>query len=103
MKEVDVEHTFNLIKSEEMAKFIGIFAHLAYWLVFGHVNPIELDNVSKKQMFVQLYEILMEFNTRTKVILFLYFKNEKQKTKKVTKSMGLFNYANDFINPKNGN
>lgn len=50
-----------------MAKFIGIFSHLSYWLVFGHVNPIELDSVAKKQMFVQLYEILMDFDTRTKV------------------------------------
>lgn len=67
LKEADIEHTFSLIKSEEMAKFIGIFCHLSYWLVFGHVNPIELDNVAKKQMFVQLYEILMDFDTRTKV------------------------------------
>lgn len=31
-----------------MAKFIGIFVHLAYWLVIGHVNPIELDVINKK-------------------------------------------------------
>ena len=67
LKEVDIEHTFNLIKSKEMAKFIGLFSHLAYWLVFGHVNPIEIDSVSKKQIFVQIYEVLMEFNAQAKV------------------------------------
>lgn len=70
LKESDIEETFCLINSKEMAKFIGIFAHLAYWLVFGHVNPIELDSASKKQIFVQLYEILMDFNSNTKVFFY---------------------------------
>ena len=67
LKEIDIEHTFAIINSKEMAKFVGLFAHLSYWLVFGHVNPIELDSVSKKQIFVQLYEVLMEFSANTKV------------------------------------
>lgn len=51
-----------------MAKFIGIFAHLAYWLVIGHVNPIELDEINKKQMFVLLYEMMTSFSNNFIVI-----------------------------------
>ena len=75
LKEVDIENSFNLIKSKRMAKFIGLFAHLSYWLVFGHVNPIELDLISKKQIFVQLYEILMEFNAKAKVNSLIFIIN----------------------------
>lgn len=72
LREVDIQRTFHMIQSKEMAKFIGLFAHLAYWLVFGHVNPIEIDNVAKKQIFVQLYEILMFFNSNSKVTIIFF-------------------------------
>ena len=100
LKEVDIEKTFDLLRSKEMAKFIGIFSHLAYWLVFGHVNPIELDVLSKKQIFVQLYEILMEFNSKAKVLILIYKKIRK--IVNLAKSLGLPYNANDLIDIKNG-
>jgi len=41
-----------------MARFVGIFSHFAYWSVFGQVNPIQLDVLSRKQMYVMLYELV---------------------------------------------
>ena len=64
-EERDIIKTFKLIESEEMAKLIGVFSHLSYWLVFGNINPIEIDNLTKKQMFVSLYEIISYFNAKT--------------------------------------
>lgn len=60
-----------------MAKFIGTFSHLAYWLVFGHVNPIELDLVSKKQIFVELYDIFFNFSSKFPVEIKKILKNKK--------------------------
>jgi hypothetical protein len=42
-KLAEVNFIFNLLDSEEMARFIGLFCHFAYWLVFGNINPIQID------------------------------------------------------------
>lgn len=39
-KKYEVNSIFKLIDTEEMARFVGIFNHYAYWIVFGSVNPI---------------------------------------------------------------
>lgn len=56
---------FNIIKSEENAKFIGIFLHLAYWAVFGGVNPLQIDLNMKKKMFLMVSETLKYFELKT--------------------------------------
>jgi hypothetical protein len=45
---------FETIKSEENAKFIGVFLHLSNWIVFGGVNPIQIDASMKKKMFLMI-------------------------------------------------
>jgi hypothetical protein len=43
---------------------VGLLCHLAYWVVFGKVNPIEIDNVAKKQMYMMINEIMEYFALR---------------------------------------
>jgi len=37
-----IDLMFSTIRSESMVKFIGVFLHLAYWCIFGGVNPIQI-------------------------------------------------------------
>jgi hypothetical protein len=50
-----------MIKSEENAKFIGVFLHLAYWAILGNVNPIQIDRNMKKKMYIMMFETLEYF------------------------------------------
>ena len=45
---------FTLLRSDNNAKFIGVFLHLAYWSVFGAVNPIQVENSTKKKMYLMI-------------------------------------------------
>jgi len=36
----DIESIFALLQSAEMIKFVGLFMHFSYWLVFGITQPI---------------------------------------------------------------
>lgn len=45
---------FDILRSEENAKFIGVFLHLVYWAIFGGVNPIQIDSSTKKKMFLMI-------------------------------------------------
>lgn len=40
---------------------VGIFVHFAYWIVLGNVNPLQIERNIKKQMYVNLYELQMNF------------------------------------------
>ena len=48
----NIDRMFEIIKSEENVKFIGVFLHLSYWSVFGGVNPVQIDLTTKKKMFL---------------------------------------------------
>jgi len=37
-----IDMMFSNIRSESMVKMIGVFLHLAYWCIFGGVNPIQI-------------------------------------------------------------
>ena len=49
-----VDKMFELLKSDENVKFIGVFMHLSYWSVFGGVNPVQVDLSTKKKMFLMI-------------------------------------------------
>jgi len=53
-----IEKVFEIVKSEENAKFIGVFMHLAYWSIFGGVNPIQVDQLMKKKMYTMMVETI---------------------------------------------
>lgn len=58
---------FEIIRSEENAKLIGIFLHLSYWAVFGGVNPLQIDSGMKKKMFLIITETMKYFELKTEV------------------------------------
>ena len=47
-KKNEIDQVFSILGSDEMAKFVGIFSHFAYWNVFGQVNAIQIDSLAKK-------------------------------------------------------
>lgn len=60
-----MNNVFSILESIEMARLIGIFCHFAYWNVFGNVNPIQIDSLAKKQMYVLMYEIREYITSKT--------------------------------------
>lgn len=50
-------------QEDTTAKLVGLIAHLAYWLIFGHMNSLPLDSFHTKQMFVNIQEIRSESDT----------------------------------------
>jgi hypothetical protein len=68
LKEADINHTFDLLESSDMSKFIGLFIHFSYWMVFGHINPVQLDTFSKKQILVTMMDLYMGFGLKKRVI-----------------------------------
>lgn len=66
--ESDIDRVFNMLKSEEMAKFVGIFLHFSYWQVFGSVSPVQIDPALKHQMFLVMYETLEFFEIQLRRI-----------------------------------
>lgn len=50
-----IDMMFSNIRSESMVKMIGVFLHLAYWCIFGGVNPIQIENTMKKKMYIMMF------------------------------------------------
>jgi hypothetical protein len=44
----DIEKAKKQITSQGMARLIGVTCHLIYWLVFGHVNPKQIEFNTKR-------------------------------------------------------
>ena len=61
----NIDKMFEIIKSEENVKFIGVFLHLSYWSVFGGVNPVQIDLTTKKKMFLIISETMEYFELKT--------------------------------------
>ena len=64
----DIQRLKETIASEEVRRIAGLLCHFIYWIVFGLVNPLPVDKLSRKQMIVlilQLYnEVLQKFNKK---------------------------------------
>ena len=72
-KQEDIEFTMNLIASPEMTRFVGLVAHLAYWQVLGHINPVQPDHLTKRQMIIASFDQLNLIRKKLKVIINLSF------------------------------
>jgi hypothetical protein len=57
LSDKDIETAQNEITNENTAKLIGLICHLAYWSVFGHINPLPLDKYHMKQLFISIVQI----------------------------------------------
>ena len=69
LKQEDIEFSLDLIASPEMTRLVGIVAHLAYWQVLGHINPIQPDDLTKKQMLIASFDQLNIIRKKVKVKL----------------------------------
>jgi hypothetical protein len=49
-----------------MAKLIGILSHLCYWLIFGSVNPVQIEKSILKQMLINMYELFLNITNMEK-------------------------------------
>jgi len=54
-----------------MARLVGVVSHLTYWQVFGHLNPVQPDLITKKQMILISMEQLNLLRKKVKVRIFL--------------------------------
>lgn len=43
---------------------IGVFLHLAYWCIFGGVNPIQIESTMKKKMYIMMFETIEYFKIK---------------------------------------
>lgn len=59
-----VDMMFGVLRSESMVKFIGVFLHLAYWCIFGGVNPIQIESAMKKKMYIMMFETVEYFKIK---------------------------------------
>ncbi len=67
LKEKDILKAKDIIKSDEVVRVIGIVLHLSYWQIFGHVNPVQPDIMTKKQMIIACMEQMNRLRKMTKV------------------------------------
>jgi len=66
LKEADINKTKEVIKTEEINRIVGVMLHLSYWLVFGHVNPVQPDELTRQQMIIASMEQMNLLRKRVK-------------------------------------
>jgi hypothetical protein len=49
-----IDLTFTEIKSDRIARMIGLISHFVYWSVFGHISSSSLDDYHTKQLFISI-------------------------------------------------
>mmetsp|Transcript_15752 Transcript_15752/g.24241 ORF Transcript_15752/g.24241 Transcript_15752/m.24241 type:complete len:281 (+) Transcript_15752:900-1742(+) len=64
LNEVDLKNATSEITHENTAKLIGLICHLSYWCVFGHINPLPLDQYHMKQIFISIAQIQQAFESK---------------------------------------
>ena len=55
--------TFNEIRSERIARMTGLISHFVYWIVFGNVNLVPLDEYHTKQLFISVAQSMTELTS----------------------------------------
>ena len=50
MNEHQIKLTFGFLKSDKIAKLIGILSHSVYWSVFGGFNKLSIDKYHMESM-----------------------------------------------------
>ena len=43
---------------------IGLIAHFVYWVTFGHVNQLPLDNYHLKQLFISILQCVTQLEMK---------------------------------------
>lgn len=50
LSETQLKFAFSLLKSDDVAKLVGIMSHFVYWSVFGGFNQLQIDNYHMDKM-----------------------------------------------------
>lgn len=53
----EVQRLKELLASNEVIRISGLLCHFVYWIVFGLINPLPVDKLSRKQMVVQILQL----------------------------------------------
>lgn len=56
LTESHIQETFEEIKSDRVAKLIGLCSHFVYWAVLGNFNNLPLDDYHMKQLFISMLQ-----------------------------------------------
>ena len=67
LKTTDIEKCKQVLMTEEMARIIGVVTHFSYWQIFGHLNPVQPDLITKKQMILISIEQINVLRKKVKV------------------------------------
>jgi hypothetical protein len=79
-----LKFAFSLLKTDEMAKLVGIMAHFVYWSVFGGFNPLHIDNYHMDKMLrsiLEQKEIVEKKFTQLMIEDFEHHRKRKEKEK----------------------
>ena len=58
LTESHIKETFEEIKSDRVAKLIGLCSHFVYWAVLGNFNNLPLDDYHMKQLFISMLQCI---------------------------------------------
>lgn len=64
LTETEINIAKSAITNDETSKLIGQISHLAYWMVFGHINPLPLDKYHSKQLFISIAQIISSYESK---------------------------------------
>ena len=56
LSEAQVKFAFSQLKSDSVAKLVGIMAHFVYWSVFGGFNELPIDSYHMEKMLRTILE-----------------------------------------------
>lgn len=73
------------MKTEKMAKLVGVIAHFVYWAVFGGFNELQIDSYHMKQM---LDTILSEIDLIEKEVVNGFVEDTQIRQAKLDKERG---------------
>ena len=73
------------MKTEKMAKLVGVIAHFVYWAVFGGFNELQIDTYHMKQM---LDTILSEIDQIEKEVVNGFVEDTQIRQAKLEKEKG---------------
>ena len=69
VNKVDLLYVYKKIQSASVYRIIGLLVNLIYWIVFGFLNRVQIDKVTKQHIFFKILEELYKIE--------LSFKNKK--------------------------
>ena len=67
LKDTDLDRCKSILATDEVTRIVGVVSHLSYWQIFGHLNPIQPDLLTKKQMILISMEQLNSLRKKVKV------------------------------------